>query len=146
MDNEDVISTLNDLLVTTKDGEEGFRVLSENVESPRLKTTFQSAAHRCAEGATELAAKIRGLGGEPSESGSMSGSLHRVWTNVKFEVTGKDERALLVEAERGEDAAKHAYQAALEKDLPADVRMIVQRQYQGVKENHDRVRQLRDAA
>jgi uncharacterized protein (TIGR02284 family) len=146
MDTQDVISTLNTLLVTTKDGEEGFRALAESVESPRLKTTFQTAALRCSEGAAELTTKIRGLGGDPSDSGSVGGAVHRVWTNVRSMVTGKDEHALLAEAERGQDAAKSAYQSALDQDLPADVRMLVQKQYQGVKENHDRVRQLRDAA
>jgi len=28
--------------------------------------------------------------------------------------------------------------------LPADVRAVVERQYQGVIENHDRIRDLRD--
>ena len=31
-----------------------------------------------------------------------------------------------------------------EQDLPADIRAIVDRQYQGVLANHDRVRTLRD--
>jgi uncharacterized protein (TIGR02284 family) len=50
------------------------------------------------------------------------------------------------ECERGEDAAKAAYEAALQKSLPADVRTLVERQYQGVKANHDRVRNLRNSA
>jgi uncharacterized protein (TIGR02284 family) len=37
-------------------------------------------------------------------------------------------------------------EAALKQDLPVDVRMIIERQYQGVKANHDRVRDLRNAA
>jgi uncharacterized protein (TIGR02284 family) len=52
----------------------------------------------------------------------------------------------LEEVERGEDAAKDAYQHAIAQALPPEVRSMVQRQYQGVKENHDRVRSLRDAA
>jgi uncharacterized protein (TIGR02284 family) len=56
----------------------------------------------------------------------------------------RDERT--AEYKRGEDAAKHAYEAALKQDLPTDVRTIIERQYQGVKENHDRVRNLRNAA
>jgi uncharacterized protein (TIGR02284 family) len=56
------------------------------------------------------------------------------------------EHAVLAECERGEDAAKAAYEAALQKNLPADVRTLVERQYQGVKANHDRVRNLRNAA
>jgi uncharacterized protein (TIGR02284 family) len=58
----------------------------------------------------------------------------------------RHERAVLAECERGEDAAKAAYEAALQKSLPADVRTLVERQYQGVKANHDRVRNLRNAA
>jgi hypothetical protein len=48
--------------------------------------------------------------------------------------------------ERGEDTAKHTYEAALKQDLPTDVRTIIERQYQGAKENHDRVRNLRNGA
>jgi uncharacterized protein (TIGR02284 family) len=54
--------------------------------------------------------------------------------------------SLLAECERGEDAAKAAYEAALRKNLPTDVRTLVERQYQGVKANHDRVRNLRNVA
>jgi len=37
------------------------------------------------------------------------------------------------------------YKKALEQNLPADVGAIVQRQYQGVVANHDKVRALRDS-
>ena len=56
-----------------------------------------------------------------------------------------NEHAVIAECERGEDA-KAAYEAALQKNLPADVRTLVDWQYQGVKANHDRVRNLRNAA
>jgi uncharacterized protein (TIGR02284 family) len=55
-----------------------------------------------------------------------------------------DEYAVLTECERGEDAAKRAYEAALNEDLPADIKALVQRQYEGVKTNHDRIRDLRN--
>ena len=48
-----------------------------------------------------------------------------------------DDHAVLEECERGEDVAKNAYEAALKKDLPPDIRTVIERQYQGVKENHD---------
>ena len=78
--------------------------------------------------------------------GSISGSMHRAWTNIKSTITGKSEHAVLAECERGEDAAKAAYETALKKSLPSDVRTLVERQYEGVKANHDRVRNLRNAA
>jgi uncharacterized protein (TIGR02284 family) len=144
MDNRQVVATLNKLLETTKDGEEGFRTCAEAVTNPRLKTVFEDAARRCDGGAAELQAEIRKLGGEPATSGTVGGSLHRAWTNIKSSITGKDEHAVLAECERGEDAAKSAYEAALKEDLPPNVKAIVQRQYQGVKENHDRIRNMRN--
>ena len=81
---------------------------------------------------------------DPAASGNVTGALHRTWTNVVASLTGTDEHAVLEECERGDDAAMRAYGAALEKDLPAEVGVIVRRQYAGVKKNHDRIRALRD--
>lgn len=86
-----------------------------------------------------------GLGGKPKDSTSFAGDLHRRWVDLKSLVTGKDEEAVLNECERGEDVAKHRYQAALEKPLPAEIQQVIERQYQGVLRHHDRVRALRDA-
>ena len=84
MDNDDVIATLNKLLETTRDGEQGFHTCADGVQSPNLKSMFEVAAQRCGVGAAELEDKIRSLGGElPSQQGSISGSTHRAWTNIK---------------------------------------------------------------
>jgi uncharacterized protein (TIGR02284 family) len=83
---------------------------------------------------------------ENKGSAHVSGSMHRAWTNGKSTITGMSEHAVLAECERGEDAAKAAYESALKKSLPADVKALVERQYEGVKANHDRVRNLRNAA
>jgi uncharacterized protein (TIGR02284 family) len=60
-------------------------------------------------------------------------------------ITGRDDEAILNECERGEDVALKSYRKALEKDLPMDVRSVVERQLQGVQRNHDQVKALRDA-
>lgn len=146
MDNQGVIKTLNNLLEITRDGVEGFHTSADGVLSTNLKAVFEAAAQRCAAGAAELEAKIQSLGGEPLQGGSVTGTMHRAWTNIKSAVTGMSEHAVLAECERGEDAAMAAYQGALQENLPPDVRALVERQYQGVKENHERVRNLRNAA
>jgi uncharacterized protein (TIGR02284 family) len=145
METKDVISTLNDLIETSKDGENGFRACANAVKKQNLKQFFETAADRCAQGALELQSKVQSLGGHPKTSGSASGSLHRGWVNVKSMITGNNEAAVLEECERGEDVAKRAYEKALDQDLPAEVRSLVQRQYEGVRENHDRVRDMRNA-
>jgi len=144
MTNDEIISTLNDLIETSKDGEHGFKTCAENVKDMELKQLFTAAAQRCAEGAKELQEQVRLLGGDPDEHSSVAGTLHRAWVDIKAAITGKDQQAVLEECERGEDAAKKTYEKALAKGLPDNTRSIVQRQYQGVVENHDRVRDLRN--
>ena len=146
MTNDEIISTLNDLIETSKDGEHGFKTCAENVTDMQLKQLFTAAAQRCAEGANELQEQVRLLGGDPDEHSSVAGTLHRTWVDIKAAITGKDEQAVLEECERGEDVAKKAYEKALAKGLPDtnNIRSIVQRHYQGVVENHDRVRDLRN--
>ncbi len=146
MNTNDVIKTMNELIETSRDGEQGFHTCAQGVISPNLKALFEAAARRCAEGAAELEAKVRSLGGQPAQGGSVSGSMHRAWTNIKSTITGMNEHAVLAECERGEDSGKHAYEVALKQDLPMDVRTIIERQFQGLKANHDRVRDLRNAA
>ena len=143
MDHDDVIATLNDLIETSRDGEEGFRTCADAVKSAQLKEVFQQAASRCAQAVSELQAKVRGLGGDPERRGSVSGSLHRALVDIKSTITGMDEAGVLTECERGEEVARKAYEEALSKDLPGDVRLMVERQYQGVRQHQDRIHQLR---
>ncbi len=146
MTNDDVISTLNNLIETNKDGQNGFKESAEGVERSDLKTLFYDFSQQRSQFAGELQSLVRDLGGDPENAGSVSAALHRGWINIKSAVTGKDDGAILNEAERGEDAAKKAYKDALAEDLPANVRTVVQKQADAVLAAHDKVRDLRDSA
>ncbi len=144
MTNDEVIETLNDLIETCKDGEYGFRACAEHVESASIATLLTRRAEDCLEGARELQAQVAQLGGKPDTGGSATGAMHRGWVSVRGTLEGYDDLAMLEECERGEDAALARYRSALKEDLPEPVRSVVERQYQGVKRNHDQVRDLRD--
>ena len=146
MDKKEIVSTLNDLIETCKDGEQGFKTCAENVDSPQLKSALSQHAQECAIGAQELQGVVRSMGGEAETSSSVSGAMHRGWVDIKSAVTGKDEAAVLDECERGEDVALESYRDALEKDLPPEIRSIVERQFQGVVRNHNEVKQMRNSA
>ncbi|HEY8605765.1 MAG TPA: PA2169 family four-helix-bundle protein [Noviherbaspirillum sp.] len=144
MNNDDIISTLNDLIETSKDGEDGFRSCADHATDPSLKTFFANRAQSCAAAVLELQQAVRNHGGNPETSSGLGGAIHRRWLDVKSMLTGKDDKAVLQECERGEDYAKSSYQAALKKDLPAEIRSMIEKQYQGVLKNHDQVKSLRD--
>lgn len=135
---------LNDLIETSKNGEKGFMAAADDTKNPELRTLFQRHAQECAAAATELQAIVSSLGATPESGGSVMGAVHRGWVNLKSAVAGRTDVAILEECERGEDVAKKQYADALNETLPADIRLIVQRQYDGVLRNHDEIRALRD--
>lgn len=140
-----ILAVVNELIETSKDGEKGFAKSAEELTDPELKIWFLKRAQYCGTAARELQEQIRALGGKVEDGGSVSGAIHRGWVDVKSAVTGHDTAAILAETERGEDYAKKVYQEALEVELPASLRQIIERQYHGVLANHDGVRDLRDS-
>jgi uncharacterized protein (TIGR02284 family) len=144
MDKDEVISTLNDLITTSRDGEEGFHSAAKEIRDTQFKSFLESRARACADAVRELQDLVRAYGGEPDSGSSLSGTLHRRWLDIKAAITGHDDHAILAECERGEDVAVKSYRNALDKVLPPDVRSVVESQYQGVLRNHDQVKALRD--
>jgi uncharacterized protein (TIGR02284 family) len=143
--NDDVISVLNNLIETCKDGQNGFHTAVDGVKNSDLKSLFENYSQQRAGFVSELQQEVRRLGGDPEKSGSVAASLHRGWINIKSAATGEDEGAVISECERGEDSAVASYKDALEQNLPAEVQALVQRQYTEVKAAHDRIRSLERA-
>src|SRR5688500_19435884 len=83
VDNDRVISTLNGLIETCKDGQQGFQEASEGVERADLSSYFNECSIQRSQFAGELQSLVRTLGGDPETSGSIAGSLHRGWINIK---------------------------------------------------------------
>jgi uncharacterized protein (TIGR02284 family) len=142
MDSEKVISVLNDLIETCKDGELGFKTAAEGLTDSETKLLFQQFARQRGDMARELQSEVRRLGGDPEQKGSISGTAHRGWINIKSVVTGKDDAAIIAEAERGEDSAKHTFEAALKEQLPVQTLALLREQSSKVHSAHDRVRSL----
>ncbi len=146
IDNDTVISTLNGLIETCRDGQQGFKEAAEGVGRADLKTVFYEYSQQRATFVGDLQALVQTLGGDPENTGSIAGAVHRGWINLKAAITGKDDTAILDEAERGEDVAKSEYKKALETKLPSHIQTTVQAQYAEVQKAHDKVKALRDAA
>ena len=140
----DTTSVLNDLIETSKDGEQGFTRAANETTDSELKTIFLQGAERCRTAVRQLQEHVTALGEKPESSGSALGAAHRGWLDLKAAVTGRDAKAILEECERGEDVAKRSYEKALQQDLPGDVRMVVDRQFREVIANHNRVKELRN--
>jgi len=143
---KEIVSTINSLIETLKDGQEGFKQAAEAVKDSELKSLFQEYSQQRARFATELQSQARQFGEpKPEDSSSAAGAMHRTWINLKSVVTSGDDHAILAECERGEDSAVKEYKEAMQEGLSSPVSDIVSRQYTEVKDAHDRIKQLRDA-
>jgi uncharacterized protein (TIGR02284 family) len=139
------LKTLNDLIEVLKDGEQGFTTAATDVKVADLSLVFTRYAVQRAEFAAELQARVLALGADVETSGSIAGSIHRGWINLKSALSSNDPHAVLAEAERGEDTAVAAYRKALDQDLDSSTRDVLGRQYADVKAAHDHVKMLRDS-
>ncbi|HEX8296207.1 MAG TPA: PA2169 family four-helix-bundle protein [Chthoniobacteraceae bacterium] len=142
--NRNLASTLNSLIETCKDGQEGFRIAAEDVKNSALKSLFAEYSLQRSQFSGELQELVRSLGESSEKQSSVMGAMHRGWINIKAALSSGDEHAVLSECERGEDSAVAEYHEALEQDLPANVREVLQRQSIAVRQVHDHVRDLRD--
>jgi uncharacterized protein (TIGR02284 family) len=145
-DLSEILSTLNDLIETCKDSQQGFHTaaekLTETSKYPEIHTLFLRCYLQRAEFAGELQAEVTRIGGDPATSGSTLGAIHRGWIGIITALAADTEFAILDEADKGEDAAVKNYIEALRKDLPSDLKTIVSRQFREIQETHRTIREL----
>ena len=140
----DIVDAINDLIETCKDGELGFIAAMEDTKTPNLKVLFTKYSTQRAAFASQLQEALVQTGYQPEESGSLAGTLHRGWINLKSAVSGREDKAILEECERGEEAAVKEYQRVLgEFNLPGPFLKIVEQQQVQVRAAHNAIEALR---
>lgn len=130
----EILNTLNDLIATCRDSEEGFGKAAKGVHSDTLRHRFTGIARQRADFADELAQYVTKIGGEPAASGHRSGIQHRGWRELEEGIRPRDDASFLAECQTGEDNTLRHYEHALAKDLPAPLRPVVERHRLAVQE------------
>lgn len=139
----DVSGSLKTVIEVLHDGHEGFAKIGEHLKNPAAKEFFLTEAQTRHKFEDDVKAAA-GISGE-HVGGTASGTVHRVWGDLKAHLGGGD-HTLLDTAEQGEDAAKKAYQEALQDSgLPSSVRDVLTKQQSHIISSHDKVKALRDS-
>ena len=143
-DRKDEISTLNTLIATLIDSINGYEEAAGHSEGGRFQQIFRERAGERQRMVEELRAEVRRLGGEPEDSGSFLGKTHQAFFGLKTAVTGRDDKAIINEVERGEDYLKEKFETALSSsDLTGESRAAVERCFQSVRSGHDQMSSLK---
>jgi uncharacterized protein (TIGR02284 family) len=139
---EAVIKEVIDVL---HDGQLGFAHLGEHLKDEQLKRYFLAESLKRANFRGELENVLHREGVHDIKSeGTVAGTLHRVWGDLKAKV-GVSDHQLLETAEQGEDVAKKVYADALEQELPLPIRQLLVEQQAHILTSHDYVKAHRDA-
>jgi len=138
------VGTLETLTTTLIDSINGYRDAAQNAEGSQFQQLFREMADDRSRVVEDLRSEVRRLGGNPPDDGSLLGATHQRFLDLKSAITGRDDKSIINEVERGEDYLKEKFETALNsQDLPADSRTVVERAYQSVRQGHDRVSSLK---
>lgn len=140
--------TINDLVRINNDRIEGYHKAAEETrdKDKDLCTIFDKMAEQSRGFAEELKQLVRSENTEPADGATGAGKIYRTWMDLKATFTGHNRTGILASCEFGEDAAQKAYRTALEeKELPSDVRNVIEHQQMELRRSHDEIKRMRDS-
>ncbi|EMI57553.1 PA2169 family four-helix-bundle protein [Rhodopirellula sallentina] len=143
--NETTINKLQKLIRANIDSYNGFHESAEELSDQKLSTLFRSIGDERSAMASELQQHVEFNGKEAEDDGSVAAKTHRIWINIRGKLNGGDPHVILIEAERGEDHIKEAYEDVLKDTAGSAMNDVLSAQYAKVKAGHDKIRDLRDA-
>jgi uncharacterized protein (TIGR02284 family) len=143
--NDQTITKLQKLIKANIDSYNGFHESAEEIDDAKVTALFKGLGDERSAMATELQSFVEFNGAEAEDDGSVAAKTHRVWINIRSKLNGGDPHVILIEAERGEDYIKAAYEEVLKEIAGSAMNDVLTTQYAKVKAGHDRVRDLRDA-
>ena len=130
------IAVLNTLIGVNNDAQAGYVTAATDVRDLELSRFFGETAAERMKFVDELSKRVRAMRGEPAKQGTLGGKVHRAIIDAKAANETAQAHAVLVECERAEDLAVHAYRKALETlDVDAQTHTLIQSQYERVDVN-----------
>ena len=139
--------TLNDLIRINNDRVTGYAKAASQAKDQDLQALFSQLAQQSRQYATELRSSVGYNEKEVIDETTTAGKIYRTWMDVKATFGGDSRKGVLASCEFGEDAAQKAYKEALEdEELSPDVRSTIEKQKASLREAHDKIKMMRDAA
>lgn len=145
VNNEKTVDVLNTLIQINNDRFEGYETAFKETEEQDLKAQFSQFMQTSQHCKQELVGEVTRLGGEPTESTTVSGKFFRVWMDVKSSITSKNRKAILGSCDYGENVADETYQNVLNDDLEHlsfEQQNMLNAQHALLKADHDLVKSM----
>jgi uncharacterized protein (TIGR02284 family) len=141
--NDHDVTVLNSLIETTIDSVDGYRHSAGEATNAQFAEIFRSRAQEREEVVGLLRRKVVELGGTPEEEGGLLAKAHRQFLSLRDAVTGRDDKSVVAEVDRGESYLNGKWEAALaDTELSADTQRLIRECYQSVRSGHEQWEQI----
>ncbi|MDN3492347.1 ferritin-like domain-containing protein [Winogradskyella bathintestinalis] len=140
---KEVGNKLNGLLEKNYDAEKGYHKAAENTDHTGLKSFFNRKAEQRRTFGYDLKSEIKSFGQEVDKGGSLTGSAHRAWMDVKALFSSDDAESMLEEAIRGEKASVDEYNDVInDTSLPSSTKSILMSQKNHIETDLSNIKSL----
>jgi uncharacterized protein (TIGR02284 family) len=137
------VTVLNSLIETTIDSVDGYRHSAGEATNEQFAEIFRKRAQEREEVVGLLRRRVVELGGEPEEEGGLLAKAHRQFLSLRDAVTGRDDKAVIAEVDRGESFLNGKWETALADDgLSAETKGLLRECYQSVRSGHEQWEQM----
>ena len=143
MFNEHDVTVLNSLIETTIDSVDGYRHSAGEATNEQFAEIFRQRAQEREEVVGLLRRRVVELGGTPEEEGGLLAKAHRQFLSLRDAVTGRDDKAVIAEVDRGESYLNGKWEAALaDGELSVETQRLIRECYQSVRSGHEQWEQI----
>jgi uncharacterized protein (TIGR02284 family) len=138
------VEILNAMIAVALDGAGTLTKGADIIKDPRIKTLLVELAAEREGCVVRLKKEVRSLGGTPEDRGTVVGSAHRLYTEVKLALAPEDRRAVIDEIKRSEERVREKFQELMHQDkaLPPAVRETIEQHFEQMRRSCSRVSQL----
>ena len=126
---KEIANNLNQLLEKNYDAEKGYKDAADKVQNTRMKQFLEEQAQLRYDFGHQIKSEIKAFDGEVDKGGSVKGSMHRAWMDLKSAVSSDKEANVMEEVQRGEQSALEEYDEVINNaHLPATTKDILTQQ------------------
>jgi len=141
------LTVLRQLLTVNNERLEGFNFASGETDVSVLKVLFERLTETSLQCREELTREVYKLGGVPPGENSGSGEFDKAWKQIRNALNNGDHKALLESCYVEEFMAYKSYEYALryyQDHITSQHLSLFSRQHDMLKEDHQKVKNLRD--
>ncbi len=133
MNNDTVNDDLNNLLECLYDSQYGYQECAKEVDDISLKNLFEDLSKKRLAMIYDIKRVMLMPTESTTDSGSVTGVLHRTYINLKSLLTGGDKKSITAEVKRGEDFTLSQYEMTINSNLPSSAKDLLRQQLAEVK-------------